>query len=428
MRGLPRTVWLLSLANAWLFIGNSLLVTVSALIGFELATDKRLATLPLALQFFTIMCGSVPASLFMGRFGRKAGFLLAAVLGLVGTALALGAIFGERFAMYCAATVCFGLFAAFGNYYRFTAAEVVAPDARAKAISLVMAGGVIAAFIGPNLASWSGSMFETRLYAGAFVILAGVYLASIATVAAATLPPPLPRGSATGGRPLGQIARQPLFLVAVACQMLGYGTMNLVMTSTPLELAAQTWGLAATAFVIQWHVVAMFAPSFVTGHLIDRFGIAAVLGAGVTLGLVALGVNLAASSIAHFAVGLVLLGIAWNFLFVGGTTLLTGTYRPEERSRAQACNDLLVFGTVTITALSAGTLHYTLGWRAVNLAALPLLGTAALAVGWLALRRDAVPGAGPASPAVPAGPATPTTSAALTPGPVLPTASRSANP
>ena len=412
MRDLPRAVWLLSLGNAWLFISNSLLVTVSALIGFELAPDKRLATLPLALQFFTIMCGSVPASLLMGRFGRKAGFLLAGVIGLCGAALALGAIFGERFALYCAATVCFGLFSAFGNYYRFTAAEVVGPDARARAISLVMAGGVIAAFVGPNLASWSGQMFEDRIYAGAFVILIGVYLASMATVAFADLPPPVPKGTGGGGRPLRDVALQPLFLVAVACQTLGYGTMNLVMTSTPLEMAAHAYGLAATAFVIQWHVVAMFAPSFATGHLIGRFGIVPVLGAGVALALVAVGVNLAGDTLAHFTASLALLGVGWNFLFVGGTTLLTGTYRPEERSRAQACNDLVVFATVTVTALSAGTLHFTLGWRAVNLATLPLLALAGLAVAWLGWRHG------------PRAPTTPATGSGAPSGPVLPTASR----
>lgn len=400
MRGLPATVWLLSLGNAWLFIGNSLLVTVSALIGFELAEDKRLATLPLALQFFSVMCASVPASLFMGRFGRKAGFLLAGVVGLAGAGLALGAIFTERFWPYCAATVCFGTFAAFGNYYRFTAAEVVAPEARPRAIALVMGGGVLAAFVGPNLASWSGGMFAERLYAGAFVVMIGVYLASIATVAFADLPTPVAKGAApTGGRPLREVATGATFLVALGCQVLGYATMNLVMTSTPLEMAAQSRGLADTAFVIQWHVVAMFAPSFVTGHLISRLGAVPVLGAGVALGLIAVSVNLAGTSLAHFTAALVALGIGWNFLFVGGTTLLTTTYRPEERSRAQALNDLIVFGAVTLTALSAGTLHFALGWRAVNLATLPLLGLAALAVGHLALRGG-------------------------TDGPVLPTASR----
>ena len=388
MRGLPRTVWLLSLGNAWLFVSNSLLVTVSALIGFELAPDKRLATLPLALQFLAVTCGSVPASLLMGRFGRKAGFVLAGLVGLAGAGFALGALFGGGFAPYCAATVCFGLFAAFGNYYRFTAAEVVGPDARARAISLVMAGGVIAAFLGPNLANWGDALFPARAYAGAFAVLIAVYLASIATVAFADLPPGAPRGPAGGhGRPLAEIALQPVFLVALACQTLGYGTMNLVMTSTPLELAAQAHGLGATAFVIQWHVVAMFAPSFATGHLIARLGIVPVLGAGVALALAAVAVNLAGQSLAHVTLALVALGVGWNFLFVGGTTLLTSAYRPEERPRAQACNDFVVFATVTVTALGAGALHFALGWRAVNLATLPLLAVAALAVAHLAFRQ-----------------------------------------
>ena len=385
-KALPRAVWLLSLANGWLFVGNSLLITVSALIGFDLAPDKRLATLPLGLQFLSIMCSTVPASLFMERFGRKPGFLLAGVVGLCGSSFALAAIFLGRFELFCIATVCFGTVAAFGNYYRFTAAELVDVAARPRAISMVMAGGVLAAFVGPNLANWSSGMFAAQSMAGPFAALMFVYLASMATIALTDLPPPVARNSTDTGRKLAHIARQPMFIIAVTCQMLGYGTMNLIMTSTPLAMHAHHFDLGATALVIQWHVVAMFAPSFVTGRLIERFGIITVLATGVALGVLTVLINLDGTSLVHFVTSLIALGVSWNFLFVGGTSLLTSCYRPEERARAQALNDLVVFSTVAVTALSAGTLHYLFGWQTVNLGVLPLLAVTALAVFWLAAR------------------------------------------
>ncbi len=385
-QGLPRTVWLLSLANGWLFVGNSLLITVSALIGFDLATDKRLATLPLGLQFLSIMCSTVPASLLMGRFGRKPGFLLAGVIGISGSALALAAIFLQRFELYCMATVCFGIVAAFGNYYRFTAAEVVEVAVRPRAISMVMAGGVLAAFIGPNLANWSSGLFAARSMAGPFAALMLVYLASMATIVLTDLPVPAERNVVNTRRTLADIARQPLFIIAVTCQMLGYGTMNLIMTSTPLAMHAHHFDLGATALVIQWHVVAMFAPSFVTGRLIERFGIVYVLTTGVALGILTVGINLAGTSLVHFVASLIALGVSWNFLFVGGTSLLTSCYEPEERAPTQALNDLMVFSTVAVTALGAGTLHYLFGWKAVNLGVIPLLIVTALAVFWLSAR------------------------------------------
>lgn len=388
---LPLTVYLLSLCNAYLFIGNSLLITISALIGFQLAPDKRLATLPLALQFFAIMCGSVPASLIMGRLGRRFGFLLAGCIGIVGAVFALWAIFHDAFVMYCLATICFGLFAAFGNYYRFTAAEVVPNDRKSTAIAMVMAGGVIAAFIGPNLANWSGGMFGHSQFAGPFAVLAGIYLLSMLTIAFSDLPAPPRSTEAYSGRSLRRIFLQPIFIVAVLCQMFGYGTMNLVMTATPLAMHMHDYDLGATAFVIQWHVVAMFAPSFVTGHLIEKLGMVPVLAGGVLLGLACVGINLLGETMMHFTLSLVLLGISWNFLFVGGTTLLTDAYTPSERSRTQAANDLIVFTTVTVTALAAGGMHHLYGYRIVNLSVVPMLLIAGLAILWMALRQHRLP-------------------------------------
>jgi len=382
---MPLTVYLLSLCNAYLFVGGSMLITVSALIGFEIAPDKRLTTLPLALQFFAMMCTSLPASFIMGKFGRKIGFLLAGSVGMMGAAVAIWSILHSSFYGYCVATICFGIFGGFGNYYRFTAAEVVSPTLKGKAISLVMAGGVIAAFIGPNLANWSSGMFASHQFAGPFVMLMGVYLLSMCTIAFADLPVLRAEESnvGTSNRSVKELVFQPIFMVAVICQMFGYGAMNFVMSSTPLAMEAHNHGIADTAVVIQWHVVAMFAPSFITGHLIKIIGIVPVLLSGAALGFVSIATNLFAPiNVGNFVIALVALGVSWNFLFVGGTTLLTDAYEPVEKTRAQGINDLAVFSTVTLTALTTGTVHHLWGWQTVNLLALPMLIATTFAIIW----------------------------------------------
>jgi len=383
---MPYSVYLLSICNAYMYIGASMLITVSALIGFELAEDKRLTTLPLALQFFAIMCSSVPASYIMGRWGRKIGFLLAGSIGVLGAGIAIWSILNAHFYGYCVATVCFGIFSGFGNYYRFTAAEVVNPLNKSTAISLVMAGGVIAAFIGPNLATWSSNIFASHQFAGPFVVLMGVYVLSMFTIAFADLPMNVNANVVDHDqiRPLAELVLQPIFIVAVICQMLGYGAMNFVMSSTPLAMEANHYAMSDTATVIQWHVVAMFAPSFFTGHLISRFGIIPVLLSGAVLGFISITTNLFAPiSVSNFVIALIALGVSWNFLFVGGTTLLTDAYRPEEKARAQGANDLMVFSTVTLTALTTGTVHHLFGWQMVNILAIPMLAIALLSIIWL---------------------------------------------
>jgi len=342
---MPVSVYLLSLCNAYLFVGASLLITVSALIGFELAEDKRLSTLPLALQFFSVMCTSVPASMIMGKYGRKAGFFLASGIGIAGALIAIWSITNTNFYGFCVATVCFGVFAGFGNYYRFTAAEVVGPIKKSLAISLVMAGGVIAAFIGPNLANWSSNMFSSYQFAGPFVVLLGVYVLSVFTIAFADLPKKQNTQDNQGGRPVSQLIMQPVFLVAVICQMLGYGTMNFVMSSTPLAMNVHNYGMSDTASI----AINLLAPI----------------------------------SVSNFVIALITLGVSWNFLYVGGTTLLTDAYEPNEKSRAQGANDLAVFSMVTVTALSTGTVHHLYGWETVNIVALPMLFVTLAAIVWL---------------------------------------------
>ena len=374
-----------------MFICSSLLITVSALIGLELAENKALATLPLALQFIAVMSCSIPASLAMGRWGRRAGFMFATLVGISGACLALFAIYQKSLWIYCLATACFGCFTAFGNYYRFTAPEIVPAEKKNVAISWVMAGGVVAAFIGPNLARWSQNFLDVSIYAGAFLIVIGVYLLSLMTVSFMDLPKPdKTKANAAKGRPVWTIIRQPVFMVACVCATLGYATMNLVMTATPLAMHSSQMDLSDTAFVIQWHVVAMFAPSFVTGNLINHFGISKILFAGAVLCFLCVALNLVGQSIWHFWTALVFLGLGWNFLFVGGTTLLTTCYDETEKSRTQAANDFIVFSTVSVTALSSGALHHYLGWSFVNLCVIPFILVCGCSALWLAKHQNTI--------------------------------------
>jgi len=269
-----------------------MLITVSALIGLSLATNKAFATLPLALQFIAIMLGSIPASLAMGKWGRKKGFIFASFVGIAGASFALLAIYQHNLWIFCIATFCFGIFSAFGNYYRFTAPEVVPAAQKNTAISWVMAGGVVAAFIGPNLAGWSSNLLVVSKYAGAFIVLIGVYILTMATVSMMDLPKPTSNSTESATkRSVFDIIKQPLFMVACGCATLGYATMNLVMTATPLAMHDHDMTLSNTAFVIQWHVVAMFAPSFFTGKLINQFGTGKILLTGALLCLICVVLN-----------------------------------------------------------------------------------------------------------------------------------------
>jgi len=387
MNNMKKNVLLLAACQAMLMTGGSLLIATSALVGYRLAPDKALATLPLAAQMLASMLTSIPASLLMQRFGRRAGFLLGSSIGITGAGLATVAIVTGNFALFILGAALSGMFAGFGNYYRFAAADVATVDYRSTAISYVLAGGVIAAFIGPNLAHWT-SAWLVAPFAGSYLALTAILLLSFATQWFLDIPRP-ERAARGSGRTLAAIARQPVFIVAAIGGMLGYGIMALVMTATPLAMHDHHYAFSDTAFVIEWHVLGMFAPSFFTGHLIRRFGVLQVMLVGGVLSAVCVGINLAGTSLSHFWLALFLLGVGWNFLFIGATTLLTETYAPEEKAKTQALNDFLVFSTVTIAVLSAGTLQHRLGWQAVNYGVIPLIAVTVVAVAWLLLRRRA---------------------------------------
>ncbi|WP_440997027.1 MFS transporter [Arhodomonas sp. SL1] len=379
-----RNIILLALCQAVLMTGTSLLVATSALVGARLADSPVLATVPLGLQFLAMTVATVPVSLFMQRRGRRAGFLVGMALGLGGVVLATLAIAGGHFLLFCVAAVLLGAFNGSGQFYRFAAADVAPGGRTGRAISLVLAGGIVAGFLGPNLGAWTRGLLPAE-FAGSYLVLGGIYLVGLAAIAALRIPLPPRAARGDGGRPLGVIARQPRFVLAVLSAAVGYGVMNVVMVATPLAMQGHAHPFTETAFVIQWHVLAMFVPSFFTGELIRRLGVFTVMAAGVALMLACVGVNATGSSVWHYWSALVFLGVGWNFMFIGGTTLLTETYTESEKGRAQACNDFIVFGTVTVTALSSGSLLDGIGWVALNLTVLPFLALVLAGIAWVGL-------------------------------------------
>ncbi|MGF1592938.1 MAG: MFS transporter [Kiloniellaceae bacterium] len=382
-----RSVVILATCQALGMSCLALSITITALVGSSLAPTPTLATLPLALQFVATAAVTIPASLLMGRYGRRAGFTLGSLLGIAGGVISCIAVFLTDFWLFCLGAAFVGAFATHVALYRFAAADVAGASHRSRAISYVMVGGVVAAVLGPELAKWSKDLFAPLLFAGGYAAIAVLAFLTLALVQFAALPKPLSRKDRSRGRPLGEIVRQPALIVAVFCAMVAYGAMNLIMVSTPLAMVACEHPFETAAFVIQWHVVGMYAPSFVTGHIIHRVGALPVIAVGGLLILGCAAINLTGVEVLQFWSALLLLGIGWNFMFVGGTTLLTETYRPEEQARVQAFNEFMVFGTTAATALASGAAFTTLGWQAVNLGiVLPVIGATAAAI-WLSRRR-----------------------------------------
>ena len=368
----------------------SLILTASALVGFELAQDKSLATLPIAVIFVAGMFTSIPAAMLMERIGRKAGFMMATFFGMGGDILATIAILNQAFWWFVASGLLIGMFNGFGNYFRFAAADAVDKDHKSRAISYVLAGGVVAAFIGPNLANLTRNSIADHAFAGSYVSIIVIYVLMFVALYFLRLPDSRHETNEHDKekRPLVQIVKQPRFVVALLCAMLGYGVMSLLMTATPLAMHHNNHSFSDTSFVIQWHVLGMFAPSFFSGKLIQRYGVTLIMYAGVLLGFACVATNLLGTSVWHYWLALTLLGVSWNFLFVGGTTMLTETYEPQERAKTQAVNDFSIFTTVTITSLIAGTLQHEFGWRTVNLGVMPLLFIILASVIFISIRKD----------------------------------------
>ncbi len=384
-------VGLLSGCFALVITGNVLLVTVTALVGQQLADDKSLVTLPAAFMWLGTAAGTMPASFLMRRIGRRAGFVVGAVIGMAGAALAAQAVYVESFALLCFGITLIGVYNGFSYYLRFAAPEV-APDAfRGRAISLVLAGGVVAALVGPWLAEASRDLVASHTFMGAFLAIGGLAAAVLVMVAFVDIPKPSAQ-ALRGGRPLSEIARQPMFVVAVLGGVVSYGVMILLMTVTPLAMVENAHGFGAAALVIQWHVLGMYAPSFFTGHLIRRFGVLMVMAWGAVLIVACLGVALAGQAMVQFWLALTLLGVGWSFLYIGATTLLTEVHTIAERAKTQGVNEFVIFGVAGLCSYLSGSLHHYFGWDMLNLLALPPVLIVLAATLWLALRRRAALG------------------------------------
>ena len=377
-----RDIFLLACCQALLLVNASGLISMNGLVGFSLAQTKSLATFGATTYVLGSALASMPMSLWMARVGRRTGFMAGATINIVGCVVGLLALQWHSFALFCVATGIIGVYNAAGLQYRFAAAEVAAPGHRARAISLVLAGGVVGGLIGPQATRFTRDLFATP-FQGSLVMLAAFAVVALAVQSQVHVPAPSLEERTGKGRPLSAIVRQPTFVVAALAAALGYGLMNLLMTATPIAMDFCGHPFSATAWVIEWHVVAMYAPGFVTGSLIRRFGTLPIILAGVGLTSLAVFVALDGISVAHFVAALALVGVGWNFVYTGGTTLLTETYRPSEKARTQGLNDFIVFATMGISSLASGALVTTTGWETMNRAALPILATIAAAVLWL---------------------------------------------
>ncbi len=376
-------VLILALGQALFLIAAVTVMTLSGVVGEGLATDPTLATLPVAAMMVGTLVTTLPASLFMKRFGRRTGFLLGAGIGgFGGAAFAAVGVFTESFWLFVFGNLLLGGYQASAMYYRFAAADVASDAFRPRAISLVMAGGVAAAFLGPWNAHHTQSLLPSAPEAGPYLMLGALALLAMALLAwlRVPAPPPEERGPA---RPMRDILPQGRFLVALTAAALGYAVMVLLMTATPLAMRQADFDMAQVALVMQWHVLGMFAPSFVTGHLITRFGVTRILALGNALVLFSVAIAAHGETLAHFWLALFLLGVGWNFLFIGGSTLLTTTHSATEKGKVQGVNDLTIFTLVTAGSLLAGALLRPLGWDGLNLAMLPVIALLTIAIAWL---------------------------------------------
>lgn len=385
-----RNVILLALCQGLGVSTFSIMIAIGPLIGYSLAEDKGLSTLPVSAVVIGTALATMPAAMFMGRFGRRMGFMLGAGLGLAGSAVGAYALLESSFWLYCLATSLVGMFSAFVQQYRHAAVDVSPVFFRPRAISYVMAGGLLAGFLGPELAKNTEDLIPQALFVGCFVGTAGLALLTAIIVQFMDIPP-LPRQTkANRGRPMAEIMANPVFWVAALSGMIGFGVMSLVMTATPLAMKLCGFAFEDSTTVIQWHVVAMYLPSFFTGHLITRFGVLRIIIAGAILNFICVGFAVTGIEMLNFMSALVLLGLGWNFMFVGGTTLLAECYRPEEAPRVQGINDFLVFGVVATASLSSGQLLDQIGWNAVAWTAVPAVSLAMMATIWLMLSRHRV--------------------------------------
>jgi MFS family permease len=380
-----RNLWLLAILQGLFLTNNVTFIAINGLVGLSLAPFGWMATLPVMGYVVGGALSTGPVGYTQARFGRRRSFQLG-LLVAIGSCLLCGYAASTRdFWLLCASTVVAGYYSANANLYRFASAEVAAPAFREKAVSLVLAGGLIGAVIGPRLAAGTRNLAAAP-FAAAYFSLALVALLALPLVSLIRFPPTPARSAHRTGRSTRQLLAQPVFLIAAVAGAISYGIMNLLMAATPLAMQACGLPFGDAAFVLQWHVIGMFAPGFFTGHLIKRYGTLKIMGVGAALNFVCILVALSGTDVQQFAVSLTLLGVGWNFLFTGSTTLALTAYAPEEKDRAQALLNFAVFATMAITSFSSGVLVTTQGWTWLNLGSLLPLVVVAVGLGWLGLR------------------------------------------
>jgi len=384
-----RNLWLLTLCQGLFLTNNVTFIAINGLVGFSLAPRGWMATLPVMGYVVGGALSTALVARAQQRFGRRGSFQIGLVVALLSALVCAGAVATANFWLLCAATVVAGFYSANATLYRFAAAELAKPDWREKAVSLVMAGGLIGAVIGPNLAALTRGWFAVP-FAGAYIALALVALLAMALMHFISFPPTPVKQAGTQGRPLGEIMRQPIFIVAAATGALSYGVMNLLMAATPIAMQICSLPFEQAALVLEWHVIGMFAPGFFTGHLIRRFGTLPIMAVGLVLYFACIGVALSGVELHHFVAALFMLGIGWNFLFTGSTTLSLSAYSAQEKDRAQGALNFCVFATLAVTSLASGVLVTTQGWQLLNLGSLvPVLLTGAAMLWLLRVRRAA---------------------------------------
>jgi len=383
-----RQISLLAICQALLYVNNVTLISINGLAGLALSPTPLYATLPITAYIVGSALTTVPASLAMARWGRRAGFMFGSAMGIVGTSTAALGMLTGSFVLLCLGTFCTGIYNAFAQYLRFAAVDVADaydPALKERAISLVLAGGIAGGLIGPELSKITINLLPAA-FAASYLVLAAVALVAGLVASRLVIPQAVISASAAAARPLAAIARQPTFVVAVAVGAISYGSMNLLMTATPLAMKVCGFGYPDAADVIKWHVVGMFAPGFFTGHLIRRFGVLRIMLVGCALMFLTVVIAHAGLTYWHFWFALFALGVGWNFMFVAATTLLTTTYTTAEKAKVQGVNDLTVFVTMISSSAASGALLSTSGWTDLNLYAVPALVLATLGAAYLMLR------------------------------------------
>lgn len=389
LESLRSQVTLLAAMQALLLINNVTLIAVNGLAGFALAQEKWMATIPITTWVLGAAIWAMPAAAIMRRYGRRLGYTVGSSMAIVGAVLAWFAMSTTSLVLLCIASFVAGAYNAFGASLRFAAADVAEtyqPSFKARAISLVLAGGIMGGVIGPETAKWSRTLLPTE-FSGTYLTLIGFAMLSMVLAQFIRLPSTSAQVSDGPQRRLAEILAQPVCWVAILCAALGYGVMNLLMVATPLAMQAHNHDFSSAALALEWHVIGMYAPGLFTGSLISRFGILPIVFIGTALILICVGVALSGHTVMHFTSALFILGVGWNFMYTGGSTLLTQAYRPQEKNRVQGFMDVCVFTTMISTSASSGALLYTNGWQVLNIVSLPFMLLVMGAIIWLAIRK-----------------------------------------